>query len=663
MLRFNKITIQNFGPYYGTQEIHLMPQNGVSFIWGLNGFGKTSFLNAVRFALWGSLANSKYANRPIVKFINHKAILNGENMMVRLDCDHNGKRCVIIRLLERKPFTDGTNKEDYDYSLVVSLDAQTLSQEDALKFLSTTLPLNISRFYLFDAELLDQYEKLVEENNDNAELKLEIENILGLPILDGARQSITGNGSISAHLEKEYDRVTKEDKQNEKKIKAYNLSKQRREQLEQDIKDLKAKLSNLNASKQELEDTLKENSQFRTLVEREKSVMEIIDSLKTALEDECQNVAKAMDYLWTVFYDSSIQNIVEKKSTELKDLRSQEKENKEETLLTELLSILEARGASHCPVCSNDITPNTLNELKQRLKDTYVDLSLLSNINRIQDDLLSLANLKEKHSVSDIIVILENYSKIQDKLRSQEFELDNIRSKKRSYHTTITEAEILKVAEQYSAINLEISAGEQGLEEADRELTKTKTTIENLRNEISKNGGEAVKRVESQRHFVETLECIFNDGVTWFRDDLKSRIEESASEIFRNISHNKDYVGLKINDNYGLEILTSSGTQVPNRSEGYEQVVAISLIAALHKNAPIAGPVIMDSTFQRIDAIHKDATLKELPNMAQQIIVLAYPTEVDKDNAANLLGSHYLQNFELEQKDSFETTIHSLNHE
>jgi len=660
MLRFNSITIQNFGPYYGTQKIQLLPQNGVSFVWGLNGFGKTSFLNSVRYALWGSLANSKYASRPIVRFINRKAIANGENMMIRLDCDYYGKRCVIIRLLERNAFTDGTKNEDYTYSLTVSIDAQTLSQEEAERFLSTTFPLNISRFYLFDAELLDQYENLVEENNDNTKLKLEIENILGLPILYGARQSLVGNGGISGILEKEYDRVTKEDKQNEKKIKSYEANKQKRDQLEIEIQDLKETLAGLYGSKQDLEDTLKENEQFKELVEREKSIKEIIRSLSDSLDGERSKVSNAMDYLWTIFFDNAIQDIIDEKNTLLSTLNNQVKESEEETLLIDLVNILEKRKASNCPICSGILTQENLDNLKTRLKESYSSNNLRAQIFKLQNEKMDLSDMKENHSFYDVINILDNYSKLFDKIKSHEFELEDIKSKKRSYHTTVTESEIIEVAQKYSNINVQIVEGEEGLNIAEKQLAKTKESIENLRNEISKNGGAAVKKVEAQRHFIETLECIFNDGVAWFRDDLKQRVEQSASEIFRNISHNKDYVGLRINDNYGLQILTSDGVEVPNRSEGYEQVVAISLIAALHKNAPIAGPIIMDSTFQRIDALHKQATLKELPNMGQQIIVLAYPTEVDKSEAANLLGAHYLQDFELEQIDSLETKIHSM---
>lgn len=62
-------------------------------------------------------------------------------------------------------------------------------------------------------------------------------------------------------------------------------------------------------------------------------------------------------------------------------------------------------------------------------------------------------------------------------------------------------------------------------------------------------------------------------------------------------SNDPDYVSLKINENYGLSMVHVSGELVPLRSAGFEHVVALSLIGALHKNAPLRGPIIMDSPF------------------------------------------------------------------
>lgn len=666
MLRFNKITIKNFGPYFGTQEIKLRHENGVSFIWGKNGFGKTSLLNAVRFALWGSLANSKYASRPLVKFVNRKALLqDGSNrdMMVRLDCDYNGEKCVIIRLYQRIGLGDGTKTEDYEYSLTVSLGARTLNQEDANKFLSTTFPSNISRFYLFDAELLDQYEKLVEETNDNTELKLEIENILGLPILEGARNSLSGEAGIRLQLERDYEKVTTEDKQNEKKLKAYEAAKQLRAQHEKDISDFENNLRELYEARQSAEDTLKENEQFRILVEQENSILETIRQQGEILQKYRSSLSQSMDVLWSIFFDRTCDSLITSNNSEISKLREETAESHEDTIVLELIKVLKDRSASECPICSGKFSTEQLSQLQHKLTISAAHLDKRQELSRLQDEVTSLYQIKFNHSLTEISKSLEDYINAFEKYNGLNFDLENIRSKKRSYHTSVTASEIIEIAKQYSSIDHQIQECKNALTTSQSELQKTKERIEKLRNEISSNGGEAVKRVDSQRKFLDTLEAIFNDGIAWFRDDLKFRVEKSASEIFSHISNNKDYVALKINDNYGLEIINSDDEIIPNRSEGYEQVVAISLIAALHKNAPISGPIIMDSTFQRIDPDHKRATLKELPNMGQQIIVLVYPQEVDKAEATTILGPHYLQDFLLEQVDSFETQINNSNDE
>ena len=45
MLRINKLIIANFGPYQNNQILEFPAGNGVTFVWGENGVGKTSLLN------------------------------------------------------------------------------------------------------------------------------------------------------------------------------------------------------------------------------------------------------------------------------------------------------------------------------------------------------------------------------------------------------------------------------------------------------------------------------------------------------------------------------------------------------------------------------------------------------------------------------------------
>ena len=101
---------------------------------------------------------------------------------------------------------------------------------------------------------------------------------------------------------------------------------------------------------------------------------------------------------------------------------------------------------------------------------------------------------------------------------------------------------------------------------------------------------------------------------------------------------------------FGLHIIKADGTAVPNRSSGYEQVVAIALISALHKNAPIAGPVFLDSTFQRVDTLHKMKTLQNLTVLSNQVIILAYPKEIgDENEVRRILGTQLKKEISISQ--------------
>lgn len=53
MLHFDKLILNNFGPYKGRQVIDFTLESGVTIFWGNNGRGKTTLLNAFRYALFG----------------------------------------------------------------------------------------------------------------------------------------------------------------------------------------------------------------------------------------------------------------------------------------------------------------------------------------------------------------------------------------------------------------------------------------------------------------------------------------------------------------------------------------------------------------------------------------------------------------------------------
>ena len=101
MLRISKLTVQNFGPYHGKQSLEFSERDGVTIIWGDNGFGKTSIMNAFRYVLWGNLYGRKRQCLQPYTFVNIPSLVDGDDMLVELYMNYNGSDCIVSRGLHR----------------------------------------------------------------------------------------------------------------------------------------------------------------------------------------------------------------------------------------------------------------------------------------------------------------------------------------------------------------------------------------------------------------------------------------------------------------------------------------------------------------------------------------------------------------------------------
>jgi DNA sulfur modification protein DndD len=75
----------------------------------------------------------------------------------------------------------------------------------------------------------------------------------------------------------------------------------------------------------------------------------------------------------------------------------------------------------------------------------------------------------------------------------------------------------------------------------------------------------------------------------------------------------------------------------PVRSAGAEHIVALSLMGALQRNAPLSGPIVMDSPFGRLDNVHTTKVVQALSSMADQVMLLVYESELNPTQAQNQL--------------------------
>jgi DNA sulfur modification protein DndD len=201
----------------------------------------------------------------------------------------------------------------------------------------------------------------------------------------------------------------------------------------------------------------------------------------------------------------------------------------------------------------------------------------------------------------------------------------------------------------------------QGIEKQALELERQEGRVDGLRRKLQNTTQADLSALESRAKLLRDSAAVFDEAVEAYKSDLRLRVEESATKMFLAMSTEKtDYAGLRINQDYGLTIMHKDGRPEDARSAGAEHVVALALMGALQQNAPLRGPIVMDSPFGRLDDGHTSNVVSGLHQMADQVILLVYEAEVGRRRARELLGSSLVAEYELEKVNSRRTNIREV---
>ena len=659
MLRFKKLEITNFGPYQNNQSIIFPDEDGVVLIWGENGFGKTTLMNCIRFALWGKIFDGNNEADSLASYVNYEAVERGESMKIVLHLDYDGESYILTRTLARRPGTDGKKDEDYSTEVYLRKGGSVLGPEECTHFLKTAIPEGISRFYLFDGELLQQYESLLKTGSDNTVIKDSIENILGLPLLENSRDILD---IIKGEYSTAFSKASAADSRTRKAAEVYAGLLEKESEIKKSIGDLENLLQDENDELSVIDQRLNDTEVYRGYSSKISECETNIANWSLEYNDYKTDLESLYESLWEAHLKKAINTLVHNKEIKRDNLASQLQEQHQSEALKEILNSIISNHTDNCncPICNSSLDDSSIQYIKSqldKLSGEQVD-SQQTEYNELVADIRQLRSLVCEDKTSDIRFRLKELSKLDTKIKLEEIKKQRLEKERRNLGQQDGDFSIEDLIPQRDSVVLRIQNLKDGIKEANIALEETRGDLQKVKKQIIKNQANAeVEKAERSLSMCQSIFDIFNGAIEEFKKQLKDAVQKDATDYFVTVSHNPDYKSLSINDQYGLEILTSDGVQVPHRSAGYVQVVALSLIAALHKNAPISGPIIMDSTFQRIDPRHKRNILESLPVLGSQVIVLAYPEEIQADVARNVLKGKLRKEVNLVQESSFKTLI------
>lgn len=624
MLRIKALQIEDFGPFKGLQTIDLSSEDGVTIVYGENMRGKTSLLNAIRFAFFGKVIGRGTKTLSLSKIGNwEQAEVGKYGFRVQLEFSDDNHQYKLTRSCRpRSGVAMPSGDHDYIVDYFLEQDGSVLGPHQAEAELTRILPEQIARFFLFDGELLQEYEDLLSTETDmGRRISEAIERILGMPVLTSSRATML-------RLKEKSERSEATAAQGDQKTREFgnqlaDLHAQRAV-LNTDLLRLERDLESTRSTKSSLEEAMKKKERLAALLDRRDTLDRLMKQVEARKATKENDLRTEMSSAWCVVLAAPI-------LAATKTLRQKESDLHTEILRGDVLRGLQTDASAACPACLQSVSQDARKKIEHSLHGS-------NDQGRVEKE-RELASIRRKLSALD----QHSASAKQDFLRmlwndvedlaidyaTKKSERDEIDKQLES----VDEESLRKTKLEFENSVRQIDALEKGVGRTRDLIEANKNDSEQIQKRLDRLAGGNLGGERRRREMYSDLHSLFDSAVSVYREQLRKRVEADATKHFRRLTTEPDYAGLRINDNYGLTIVHRDGTDVPVRSAGAEHVVALCLMGALQNNAPLRGPIVIDSPFGRLDREHTKNIVRALPDIARQVVLLVYDDELPPDLA------------------------------
>jgi len=660
MLKFLKLTMNNFGCYKGTKEIDFGAQDGVTLLWGNNGFGKSTMLNALRYVMFGDIKGRHNVDISPKDMINW-ADNSSRSFSVSLEFSSDDTVYILTRKygiidLSRDPDNPRSYKSDPPS---LWCNGSIFSQDKTQHILNSIMPKEVSRFFLFDGELLEEYERLLQEEDAiGRKIKTAIEEILGVPVLTNALADLD---ALAAQYDQVMTTASLADQASRDLGNAIARATNELETQKASLQEHKDNATRLNTELESLDAQRRRNDALSTLINEIDTQNGVVRDREGKISSYRAQIAENYSAsAWKYSLHGVINELIEdnkRRTAEIDGKRNQH------TVATHMLDeLIKSKNNRVCSVCDKPITESEVTAIQAKidqLQSQYPELKpeeqqeyrqLNGNLSRLTSALTNSEASAIEIIEESIMDCLTDIADAKQKISDWSQSIDDYAKDK---------AEIDNLLREYTTTQALLNNEQHCIQQMEDEISQKENDLAAMRRKLAGMSGNNAVLIKAQQDsaFSHKLRDLFNSGLDTYREYLKKQVERDATEIFIHLSNDPNYSKLVINDNYGLSIEHGTGRIVSVRSAGFEQIVALSLIGALHKNAPMQGPIVMDSPFGRIDSVHEANIFKYLPDMASQVMLFVYDTEINEEKAISSLGNRLVQQFELIRGGTFETNI------
>ena|GEM_PF-3596075 len=646
-MQLTEIELTNWGPFFGTHVIDLgvTETAPVVLFHGENMRGKTSLLRGIVWCLYGALKEQDGRTPLDVSgMVNTDALQTGEtDFGVRLKFTHQGNEYTLYR--------SATAVEDQPGRAAIRVQKVDLIPTGALPYPAARIPdeidgilsREISDFFLFDGEMLNRFEERLREERSSAQgfVRTQVERALGLPFMKSLSRDID---QVLSDVTSSIEQVLRRTRAHDKLSDEYNSKTEVLAATERNIGELKEKDDKLTTEIDDVEAQLAKVDEIKDAYHERKSLEREIDSSERSIDDYQESMAERAETTWwlaagDVLYaqlEDVEEKIVAAEKTERERIRTE----------VRIQNLTEQLNSQVCPTCGQPVTTHNEATLRDELAALTASLGDPTN-----------ATLDELRVRRDKLRKFSNAPGVLSWFHDQERDLrrERLKNEKR-------EQRIRQISELLIGSNVEIDTLEKNLIELKSTKARVGSTIEQLetrrtqlKQEVQKLGTKLASQPEvdpTERRLQHTASAaldVVNRSFDAFSIAMRGRVEAATSELFRQLTTEKEYSGVSISPDYLLAVTDHQNRPVRMISAGANQILTMAFIGALGECSVDEAPMVMDTPFGRLDVGHRRAILEWVSTFDRQVILFVQSGEYDPSRDAHLLGGKIGREYTIER--------------
>lgn len=683
-MKFSNIQINNFRQYYNLVNIDLTTTSdkNIIIIGGRNGYGKTNFLLAIVWCLYGDKISQIDENfkKEIQKEKNYSSFMQQSiNWSAKKENKTNFSVNIIITEIELPEIrTLSTNSESIIITRTFDVASmnETLSivdsisnieifneENDKVNFINDyIIPIDAAKFVFFDAEKIGEIANL-SIKDEGSFINDALGKILGLDTYE----------TLIEDIEFYINNLKKEDatknlqelianKENEIRISEIDIEKFEEENAER-LKEIDGLKKNI----REYDNLISKHSkQGNSMFDRESVVVEI-EKLKVKEYELNELFNELSEIIPLAMLSGKLEEVNEHLEIQEKNEVSQSflKENSEK--IESFIELLFNKPPE---------PENSTMSLKDKIFYYQKAQSLGSELFKENDDYVDLEfnhdlNNSEKRLIIDAINVINTQSK--DLFATTIDEFNEIKIKLSDLNKTLNKVDadledelILDYSSKKDTADYNVTEKNRNIGENLQQITKLKNDIVRLNQQLAI----LVKKVDineqnklkikKSNEYIEVLNLFLDEQKTKHKESLEKTILVELKTLMHKLNsdenHSKFIEDVKVTilaSGQGMKITLidqdDNEIRKESLSSGEKQIYISCLIKAILKESIQSLPIFIDTPLGRLDEEHRDSiTKKYYPALSEQVVLFSTNSEITpkrfKDISDNVSKSYLLVN-------------------